>query len=120
MNTPNFVASANVQAYLHMYDVTCGLRARTVRLLLNTIFEGQELVDLPQQGEGYCQEQHHRILYQCHQDCSGEIGVSNRTNTILQSAFFRITEVIHRTAVEQNEEVHRKELRQEALWVRTW
>ena len=62
VNTPNFVA-CHVQAYLHMYDVTRGLRDNGT-FLLNTIWEGEELAkNLP-------------------------------ANTILQSAFFRITEVI--------------------------
>ena len=63
VNTPNFVA-CHVQAYLHMYDVTRGLR-KNGTFLLNTIWEGEELAKN-----------------------------GNRTNTILQSAFFRITGVI--------------------------
>ena len=43
VNTPNFVA-CHVQAYLHMYDVTRGLR-KNGTFLLNTIFEGDELVN---------------------------------------------------------------------------
>ena len=43
VNTPNFVA-CHVQAYLHMYDVTRGLR-KNGTFLLNTIWEGEELAD---------------------------------------------------------------------------
>ena len=41
MTTPNFVA-CHVQAYLHMYDVTRGLRDGGT-FLLNTIWDGEEL-----------------------------------------------------------------------------
>ncbi len=64
VTTPNFVA-CHVQAYLHMYDVTRGLQ-KNGQFLLNT-----NATKIAQ-----------------------EIGLGNRTNTILQSAFFRITEVI--------------------------
>ena len=43
VTTPNFVA-CHVQAYLHMYDVTRGLQ-KNGTFLLNTIFEGDELVN---------------------------------------------------------------------------
>ena len=42
INTPNFVA-CHVQAYLNMYDVTKGLRDGST-FLLNTIFDGEDLV----------------------------------------------------------------------------
>ena len=49
VNTPNFVA-CHVQAYLHMYDVTRGLR-KNGSFLLNTIWEGDELAkNLPNKG----------------------------------------------------------------------
>ena len=41
VTTPNFVA-CHVQAYLHMYDVTRGLR-KNGTFLLNTIWEGEEI-----------------------------------------------------------------------------
>ena len=43
VTTPNFVA-CHVQAYLHMYDVTRGLQ-KNGTFLLNTIFDGDELVN---------------------------------------------------------------------------
>ena len=43
VTTPNFVA-CHVQAYLHMYDVTRGLQ-KNGTFLLNTIFDGEELVN---------------------------------------------------------------------------
>ena len=52
VNTPNFVA-CHVQAYLHMYDVTRGLRDNGT-FLLNTIWEGEELAkNLPNKVKKY-------------------------------------------------------------------
>ena len=93
VNTPNFVA-CHVQAYLHMYDVTRGLQ-RGGTFLLNTIWEGQELADnLPAKVKKYFADNNINVYYINATKIAQEIGLGNRTNTILQSAFFRITEVI--------------------------
>ncbi len=93
VNTPNFVA-CHVQAYLHMYDVTRGLR-KNGTFLLNTIFEGQELVDfMPNKVKRYFAQNNITVYTINATKIAQEIGLGNRTNTILQSAFFRITGVI--------------------------
>ena len=93
VNTPNFVA-CHVQAYLHMYDVTRGLRKNGF-FLLNTIFDGEELVNFIPNKVKRCFAQNNITVYYINATkIAQEIGLGNRTNTILQSAFFRITEVI--------------------------
>ena len=93
VNTPNFVA-CHVQAYLHMYDVTRGLR-KNGSFLLNTIWEGEELAkNLPNKVKKYFAQNNITVYYINATQIAQEIGLGNRTNTILQSAFFRITEVI--------------------------
>ena len=93
VTTPNFVA-CHVQAYLHMYDVTRGLRDGGT-FLLNTIWEGEELAkNLPNKVKRYFAEHNITVYYINATRIAQEIGLGNRTNTILQSAFFRITEVI--------------------------
>lgn len=93
VNTPNFVA-CHVQAYLHMYDVTRGLQ-KGGRFLLNTIWEGEELVkNLPNKVKKYFADNNITVYYINATKIAQEIGLGNRTNTILQSAFFRITGVI--------------------------
>jgi len=101
VNTPNFVA-CHVQAYLHMYDVTRGLRDNGT-FLLNTIFDGQELVNfIPNHVKKYFAKHNIKVYYINASKIGQEIGLGNRTNTILQSAFFRITQVIPEDlAVEQ-------------------
>ena len=93
ITTPNFVA-CHVQAYLHMYDVTRGIRENG-SFLLNTIFEGEELVNfIPNKVKRVFAEKNIKVYYINATKIAQEIGLGNRTNTILQSAFFRITEVI--------------------------
>ena len=93
VNTPNFVA-CHVQAYLHMYDVTRGLRENGT-FLLNTIWEGDDLVkNLPNNVKRYVAQKNISVYYINATKIAQEIGLGNRTNTILQSAFFRITNVI--------------------------
>ena len=101
VNTPNFVA-CHVQAYLHMYDVTRGLQPNGT-FLLNTIWEGEELAkNLPVRVKKYLAKNNITLYYINASKIAQEIGLGNRTNTILQSAFFRITEVIPvELAVEQ-------------------
>ncbi|WP_290390135.1 pyruvate:ferredoxin (flavodoxin) oxidoreductase [uncultured Duncaniella sp.] len=93
VTTPNFVA-CHVQAYLHMYDVTRGLR-KGGTFLLNTIWEGEELAkNLPNKIKKFFADNDITVYYINATKIAQEIGLGNRTNTILQSAFFRITEVI--------------------------
>ena len=93
VTTPNFVA-CHVHAYLHMYDVTRGLQPNGT-FLLNTIFEGEELVkNLPNKVKRLFAKNNITVYYMDASKIAQEIGLGNRTNTILQSAFFRITEVI--------------------------
>ena len=101
VNTPNFVA-CHVQAYLHMYDVTRGLRPNGT-FLLNTVWDGEELAkNLPNKVKKYFAQNNITVYYINATKIAQEIGLGNRTNTILQSAFFRITEVIPvELAVEQ-------------------
>ncbi len=93
VNTPNFVA-CHVQAYLNMYDVTRGLQTGGT-FLLNTIFDGEELINfIPNRVKRYFAEHNISVYYINATKIAQEIGLGNRTNTILQSAFFRITGVI--------------------------
>ncbi|MBR3907232.1 MAG: pyruvate:ferredoxin (flavodoxin) oxidoreductase [Bacteroidaceae bacterium] len=93
VNTPNFVA-CHVQAYLRMYDVTKGLQ-KGGTFLLNTVWEGEELVkNLPNNVKKYFADNNITVYYINATKIAQEIGLGNRTNTILQSAFFRITQVI--------------------------
>ena len=93
VNTPNFVA-CHVQAYLHMYDVLRGIRQNGT-FLLNTIWTAEELVKhLPNNVKRTLAQKNISFYTINATKIAQEIGLGNRTNTILQSASFRITEVI--------------------------
>ena len=77
-----------------MYDVTRGLQKKGT-FLLNTIWEGDELAaNLPANVKSYFAKNDITVYYINATKIAQEIGLGNRTNTILQSAFFRITGVI--------------------------
>ncbi len=101
VNTPNFVA-CHVQAYLKLYDVTRGLK-KNGTFLLNTVWSEEEVKkNLPDNVKAYLAKNNISLYIINATDIAAGIGLGNRTNTILQSAFFKITGVIpYDLAVEQ-------------------
>ena len=84
VNTPNFVA-CHVQAYLNMYDVTRGLR-KNGYFLLNTIFDGEELVNfIPNKVKRIFAQNNITVYYINATKIAQEIGLGNRTNIIVKS-----------------------------------
>ncbi len=93
VNTPNFVA-CHVQSYMHMYDVLRGIQPNGT-FLLNTLWEGEDLVrNMPNKIKRILAQRNITVYTINATKIAREIGLGNRTNTILQSAFFRITNVI--------------------------
>lgn len=93
VTTPNFVA-CHVQAYINMYDVTRGLQNGGT-FLLNTLWDEEDLKqNLPNKLKRYFAAHDIKVYYINASKIAQEIGLGNRTNTILQSAFFRISNVI--------------------------
>ena len=77
-----------------MYDVTRGLQ-KNGQFLLNTIFDADELEKfMPNKVKKYFAQNNITVYTINATKIAQEIGLGNRTNTILQSAFFRITGVI--------------------------
>ena len=101
VNTPNFVA-CHVPAYLYLYDVTAGLK-KNGTFLLNSLWSKEEVANhLPDHVKRYFAENNIRFYIINATAIAEEIGLGNRTNTILQSAFFKISNVIpYDLAVEQ-------------------
>ncbi len=101
VNTPNFVA-CHVPVYLHLYDVTSGLK-KNGTFLLNSLWPKEEVPDhLPDHVKKYFAQNNIKLYIINATDIAEEIGLGNRTNTILQSAFFKISNVIpYDLAVEQ-------------------
>ena len=101
VNTPDFVA-CHVQAYLRLYDVTKGLK-KNGTFLLNTVWNKDEVKkNLPDNVKQYLAKNNINFYIINATGIAEEIGLGNRTNTILQSAFFKITGVVpYELAVEQ-------------------
>jgi pyruvate-ferredoxin/flavodoxin oxidoreductase len=101
VTTPDFVA-CHVQAYLNLYDVTKGLK-KNGTFLLNTIWTPEEVQkNLPAKIKKYLAINNISFYIINATKIAEEIGLGNRTNTILQSAFFKITNVVpYELAVEK-------------------
>lgn len=93
VTTPDFVA-CHVPAYLNMYDVLKGLK-KGGSFLLNSIWDEEETKEkLPDHMKKYLAENDINFYIINGTKLGEEIGLGTRTNTIMQSAFFKITEVI--------------------------
>ncbi|WP_319590667.1 pyruvate:ferredoxin (flavodoxin) oxidoreductase [uncultured Draconibacterium sp.] len=101
VTTPDFVA-CHVPAYVNMYDVLKGLK-KGGSFLLNSINDAEETKkQLPDAMKKYLAENEINFYIINGTKLGEEIGLGTRTNTIMQSAFFKITEVIpYEMAVEQ-------------------
>ncbi|QIA07759.1 pyruvate:ferredoxin (flavodoxin) oxidoreductase [Draconibacterium halophilum] len=101
VTTPDFVA-CHVPAYLHMYDVLKGLK-KGGSFLLNSIWDAEETKNnLPDSMKKYMAENDIKFYIINGTRLGEELGLGTRTNTIMQSAFFKITGVIpYEKAVEE-------------------
>ncbi|MBE0673440.1 MAG: pyruvate:ferredoxin (flavodoxin) oxidoreductase [Bacteroidales bacterium] len=93
VNTPDFVA-CHVPAYLEKYDMLKGLKRRGT-FLLNSIWDVEETKKrLPDHMKKYLAENKIDFYIINATLIADEIGLGNRTNTIMQAAFFKVSEVI--------------------------
>jgi pyruvate-ferredoxin/flavodoxin oxidoreductase len=93
VNTPDFVA-CHVPAYLGKYDMLKGLN-KGGTFLLNSIWDVEETkAKLPNSVKRYLAQNHINFYIINATKIAEEIGLGNRTNTIMQSAFFKIANVI--------------------------
>lgn len=101
VTTPDFVA-CHVPAYLKKYDMLKGLK-KGGTFLLNAIWNAEEVKNhLPDKVKKYMAENNINFYVINATKIAEEIGLGNRTNTIMQSAFFKIADVIpYDLAVEQ-------------------
>jgi pyruvate-ferredoxin/flavodoxin oxidoreductase len=93
VNTPDFVA-CHVPAYIHQYDVLKGLK-KGGSFLLNSIWDEERTKEeLPDAMKKYMAENDIKFYIINGTKLGEDIGLGTRTNTIMQSAFFNITQVI--------------------------
>lgn len=90
---PSFV-SCSIDSYLEKYDMLSGLR-KGGTFLLNTIYNAEEIIEkMPNKIKKILAEREAKFYIIDAITLAREIGLGNRTNTILQSAFFKLNEQI--------------------------
>jgi len=93
VTTPDFVA-CHVPAYINLYEVLKGLK-KGGSFLLNSIWDEEETKRrLPDSMKKYLAENEIKFYIINGTKLGEELGLGTRTNTIMQSAFFKITNVI--------------------------
>ncbi len=93
VNTPDFVA-CHVPAYLDKYDMLKGLK-KGGTFLLNSIWGVEETKEhLPNSIKKYLAANDIKFYIINATKIAEEIGLGNRTNTITQTAFFKVSNVI--------------------------
>ncbi len=93
VGTPDFVA-CHVPSYLEKYDMLKGLKDGGT-FLLNSIWSAEETIKhLPNHVKKYMADHKIKFYIINATKMAEEIGLGNRTNTIMQSAFFKIAEII--------------------------
>ncbi|MEI6347612.1 MAG: pyruvate:ferredoxin (flavodoxin) oxidoreductase [Bacteroidota bacterium] len=101
VNSPDFVA-CHVPSYLDKYDMLKGLKKGGI-FLLNSIWSIEDTIaHLPNSTKKYLADNNISMYIINATAIAEELGLGNRTNTIMQSAFFKVSEVIpYEFAVEQ-------------------
>ena len=93
VNTPDFVA-CHVPAYLMKYEMLKGLK-KGGTFLLNSIWDEEETKRrLPDTFKKYMADNDINFYIINATEIAKSIGLGNRTNTIMQSAFFKIANII--------------------------
>ncbi|HIS22557.1 MAG TPA: pyruvate:ferredoxin (flavodoxin) oxidoreductase, partial [Candidatus Cryptobacteroides intestinipullorum] len=93
VSTPDFVA-CHVPSYLHKYDVLKGIKQNGT-LLLNSLWDEEETIKrIPDHVKAVIGKKNISLYIINATKIAAEIGLGGRTNTILQSAFFKITGII--------------------------
>ena len=101
VTTPDFVA-CHVPSYINQYDVLKGLK-KGGSFLMNSIWDAEETKDrLPDGMKKFMAENEIKFYIINGTKLGEDLGLGTRTNTIMQSAFFKITGVIpYEIAVDQ-------------------
>ncbi|MBZ8004360.1 pyruvate:ferredoxin (flavodoxin) oxidoreductase [Campylobacter canadensis] len=93
VSTPHFIA-CSVAAYLDIYDVLAGIR-KGGTFLLNSIWDAKTTVEkIPNKVKKVLAQKEVKFYIINATKLAREIGLGNRTNTIMQSAFFKLADII--------------------------
>ena len=93
VSNPHFVA-CSVAAYLEIYDVIDGIR-KNGTFLLNSIWDAEQTIaKLPNKVKKILASKNINFYIINATKLAHDIGLKNRTNTIMQSAFFKLADII--------------------------
>ena len=93
VSNPHFVA-CSVAAYLEIYDVSDGIRENGT-FLLNSIWDAEQTIaKLPNKVKKILASKNINFYIINATKLAHDIGLKNRTNTIMQSAFFKLADII--------------------------
>ena len=94
ISNPSFVA-CSVPAYLHLYDMTSGIR-KGGSFLINGVWATPEeaIADIPAKVKRDLAKNGARLFIINATALAEEIGLGQRTNTIMQAAFFKLADII--------------------------
>ena len=93
VSKPTFVA-CSVPAYLHQYDMTSGLKEGG-KFLLNCVWSKEEAIEnIPNNVKRDLAVNKAKLFIINATALAHEIGLGQRTNTIMQAAFFKLAEII--------------------------
>ena len=93
VSNPHFVA-CSVAAYLEIYDVIDGIRGNGT-FLLNSIWDAEQTITkLPNKVKKILASKNINFYIINATKLAHDIGLKNRTNTIMQSAFFKLADII--------------------------
>lgn len=93
VSNPHFVA-CSVAAYLEIYDVIDGIRENGT-FLLNSIWDAEQTIaKLPNKVKKILASKNINLYIINATKLAHDIGLKNRTNTIMQSAFFKLADII--------------------------
>jgi len=93
VNEADFISCSN-EAYVNQYDLLSGIK-KDGTFLLNTVASAEEVVDmLPAKMKKRLANKNVKFYIINATKIAEEIGLGNRTNMIMQAAFFKLTNVI--------------------------
>jgi len=93
VNTPKFIACSK-EIYLEQYEVIDGIKSEGT-FLLNSIYSAQEIVDkMPDRVKKILADKKVKFYIINATKIARDIGLGNRTNTIMQAAFFKLANII--------------------------
>lgn len=93
VSNPNFIA-CSVAGYLDLYDVVDGIKENGT-FLLNSIWDAEETTKrIPNKVKRILAQRKAKFYIINATKLAAEIGLGNRTNTIMQSAFFKLANII--------------------------